>query len=233
MRSLPYWLLVYEVSEEELHNDSTGSPANRTTFSHAEGTYRFLHDRVQEAAYSLIPEESARRGASSNRQAARSAHSSREAGAGDLRDRQSAQPRRGLDHLTGRARATGRAQPDRGQAGQGFYGLRLSAQLSHRRCGIVGQRTAGSAGPSSFFALELHRAECEFLTGDLVGGCGRAPHGAFAPRSKTRSILAAVACLRVDAVHDPRSERPRVSTSCLDYLRHPRRATGRRIPTRR
>ena len=57
------------------------------------GSYRFVHDRVQEAAYSLIPEEL--RGEAHLRigrlLAARTPP--REAGGSDLRNRQSAQPR--------------------------------------------------------------------------------------------------------------------------------------------
>ena len=45
------------------------------------------------------PGDGARRGPSPDRQAARGADASGEAGRGDLRDRQSAQPRRGADHL--------------------------------------------------------------------------------------------------------------------------------------
>src|SRR6266404_4467497 len=72
-------------------------------------------------------------------------YSSREAGGGDLRDRQSTEPRRRADHRTRRARATGGAQPECGQTGQGVDGLRLSPQLSGRWYGIVGGRRVGAS----------------------------------------------------------------------------------------
>src|SRR5204863_9068020 len=86
----------------------------------------------------------ARRGTPSNRETARGAYASRKTGEADLRYRQSAQSWGELNDLDAGARATRRAQSARGRARQSLNCVRLGAELSHRRCRVVGGGLLGA-----------------------------------------------------------------------------------------
>ena len=133
-----------------------------------DGTYAFVHDRVQEAAYALIPESE--RAAAHLRigrlLASRTPPDELEEKIFEIvnqLDRGAA-----LIDATGGARAGRRAQSRRRQARQGVDGLCVGAELSRRRSQRCWRRRAGSGATDLTFELELHRAECEFLTGDLA-----------------------------------------------------------------
>src|SRR5271166_3899074 len=67
------------------------------------------------------------------------------------------------------------------------------------------------------FALEVNRAECEFLTGQLSAADERL--AALSNRATTTIELAIVACLHID-VCMTLYQSSRAVAACLDYLRH-------------
>jgi serine/threonine protein kinase len=117
-----------------------------------EGSYRFLHDRVQEAAYALVPEGERPALHLSAGATARCADTAGGDRGERLRNRRPAQPRHRPDDFVCGARAGRRAQPDRGPASQGGHGLRRGADLSHRRCGPVAGERPGTPVRAGFRA---------------------------------------------------------------------------------
>ena len=91
--------MVHGGSEEELHVDLWEAVRAGARSAHRKAPIKFLHDRVQEAAYSLDPGRIARRAhLRIGRLLAAHTPPERREETG-LRDRQPAQPRRRPDHL--------------------------------------------------------------------------------------------------------------------------------------
>ena len=181
-----------------------------------EDSYIFGHDRVQEAAYSLIPE-----------QLRAEAH---------LRIGRILRAHTPADKLEerifeivnqfnrGTALITSRAERDELAELNLIAGRRAKASTAY--ASALKYLVAGAAllGDDRWerrheliFTLELHRAECEFLTGELAAAEERLTM--LSSRGANTVELATVACLRVD-LYTTLDQSDRAVAVCLDYLRH-------------
>jgi PAS domain S-box-containing protein len=181
-----------------------------------EGTYRFLHDRVQEAAYALIPagEQAAEHLRIGRLLAAQTAPEAIEENVFEI----VRQLNRGAALLTSveererlaefNLRAGKRAKAATAYTSALVYcatGEALLAEDRWERC------------PELSFALAFHRAECEFLTGDPAAAEDRL--SMLSQRAANLTSLASVACLRVE-LFTTLDRSDRAVEVCLDYLRH-------------
>ena len=180
------------------------------------GLYRFVHDRVQEAAYLLIPEE--RRAAAHLRigrlLVARTPPEKREEAIFDIVN----QFNRGAALITSRVEREQLAELNllagkRAKASSAYtsalnYLIACAAQLQ----GDVWERRQ-----ELIFELELQRAECEFLVGELSAAAERL--ASLSTRTGTTVERAAVACLRID-VCTALNQSDRAVVVCLNYLQH-------------
>src|SRR5882757_5171132 len=161
----------------------------------SEHSYAFLHDRVHEAAYSLIPEEAR---AEAHLQigrllATRIAPGEREEAVFEIVN----QLNRGARLIT--------SKDEREQLAELNLIAGRRAKASSAYASALTYLTAGAAllpedawerRHNLIFALELHRAECEFLTGELAGAEQRL--AALSTRAANTVERATVVCARID-----------------------------------
>ena len=183
---------------------------------HLEGSYKFIHDRVQEAAYSLIPE---RLRAEAHLRIGRllAAHTpaeKREEAIFEIVN----QLNRGAALITSRDEREQLAELNL------IAGRRAKATTAY--ASALTYLTAGAAllpedswerRHELIFALELHRAECEFLTGELAAAEGRLTM--LSSRAAKTVDQSTVACLRVD-LYTTLDQSDGAVAVCLAYLRH-------------
>jgi PAS domain S-box-containing protein len=180
------------------------------------GLYRFVHDRVQEAAYSLIPE--ATRAAVHLRigrlLVARTAPEKREEAIFEIVN----QLNRGAALITSPGERELLAELNL------IAGKRAKASTAY--ASALAYLNAGAALLADdcwnrrhelIFALELHRSECEFLTGQLSAADERL--AALSIRAATAVEQALVACLHMDVCTNL-GESGRAVDVCLNCLKH-------------
>ena len=206
--------LVQGTSEERVHDD-LWEAVRQELIDRLDGSYKFMHDRIHEAAYSLIPKES--RPAEHLRVGRlllqHTPPEKREEtifdivnqlnrGAALLASREEREQLAGLNLIAGR-----RAKASTAYAAALNYlvvGGELLADEGWRRCHEL------------TFALELNRAECEFLTGDL--GAAEKRLAELATFAAGAIEEASVACLRID-LYMALDRSDRAIEVGLDYLR--------------
>ena len=137
---------------------------------------RFLSLPARSRAGSSLFHDSARaacRGASAHRHASRCAHPCGETRGGDIRDRQSTQPRLSPHHLCRGPRAGRRPESDRGPARENLDRIRLGAQVSQGRPSALLTEETWERNYPLIFSIDYLMAECELLTAEKVAAENR------------------------------------------------------------
>ncbi|MBV8473452.1 MAG: AAA family ATPase, partial [Hyphomicrobiales bacterium] len=207
--------MVLERSVEDVRSDLWGAVRQELVVQ-SEGSYKFAHDRVQEAAYSLIPE---RLRAEAHLRIGRllAAHTRSDKREGAVFEI--------VNQLNrGAALIASRDERERLAELNLIAGRRAKASTAY--ASALAYLVAGAALLSEgswerrhelAFALELNRAECEFLTGALAEAEQRL--ATLSRRAASTVERATVACLRVD-LYTTLGEGSRAIGVGLDYLRH-------------
>ncbi len=207
--------IVHRTSEEEVHSDLW--EAVRLEFIvRLKGSYKFVHDRVQEAAYSLIPEEL--RAEAHLRIGRLLAAHTRPEKRGEAIFEIVNQFNRGAALITSRDEREQLAELNLLAGERAKASTAYAAALKYL---IAGAALLGDdrweRRHKLAFALELHRAECEFLTGESAVAAERLT--VLSSHAANTVELATVACLRVD-LYTTLDQSDRAVGVGLEYLQH-------------
>ncbi|MGX9430246.1 AAA family ATPase [Bradyrhizobium sp. LeoA1S1] len=207
--------IVYQDSAEEMHGQLWEAVRAGLIFR-SEDSYKFLHDRVQEAAYSLIPEESraeahlrigmllaAQTPPEKLEEAIFEIVNQLNRGSHLITSIEELERVAELNFIAGRRAKTSTA-----------YAAALNYLLSGA---ALLPRDSWERQHDLIFELELHRAECEFLTGALAEAEQRL--AVLSARTATTIERARVTCLQVD-LYTTLDQGSRAIAVGLDYLHH-------------
>ena len=186
--------LVRGTSEEAVHAD-LWEAVRHEVIERLEGAYSFIHDRVQEAAYSLIPEE--RRAAAHLRigrlLAAHTPPEKREEAIFEIVN----QLNRGAALITEREEREHLAELNLMAGTRAKNSTAYASALAYLVAGAaLLTEDCWERQHALAFSLEFHRAACEFLTGAPAAAEERLT--ALSMRAVTAVEHATVACLRLD-----------------------------------
>jgi predicted ATPase len=206
--------LVHGLSEEEIHA-ALWEAVRMELIVRQDGGYAFVHDRVQEAAYGLIPEgERPAIHLRIGRVLADQTPSEKleysifeivnqlNRGAGLITSRDERERVAGLNLIAGERAKTSTA-----------YASALTYLAAGR---ALLTEDAWEQRYPLIFALEFHRAECEFLSSQLAAAEQRL--AVLAARTVTVVDSAAVTCLRLE-LYTTLDRSDRGVELCLEYLR--------------
>jgi PAS domain S-box-containing protein len=206
---------VLEIQEERVHA-ALWPAVCQELIERLEGSYKFTHDRVQEASYSMIPE--ALRAEVHLRIGrlllAETPADKREEATFEILN----QLNRSVELIVSREERDQLAELNllAGKRAKGATAY-VSALTYLIAGGALLREDCWQRRRELIFALELNRAECEFLTGQFSLAEERL--AALSNRATTKVELAIVACLRMD-VSTTLNLSGRAVAFGLDYLRH-------------
>jgi PAS domain S-box-containing protein len=207
--------IVLQITKEQIHV-ALWPAVRQGLVERLEGSYKFVHDRVQEAAYSLTRETlhaevHLRIG---RLLAAQTPTEKRDGAIFEIVN----QMNRGTALITSRDEREQLAELNliagkRAKASTAYASARTYLDLG----AALLAEDAWERRRELIFALELDRAECEFLTGHLSAAEERLAALSNGPTTTVERAI--VACLHMD-VCTTLDQSDRAVAVCLDYLRH-------------